>query len=33
MPVVYLRYALPYICAAPLGLAAFFAQGSEEKCE
>lgn len=25
-PVVYLRYALPYICAAPLGLAAYFAQ-------
>ena len=25
-PVVYLRYALPYICAAPLGMAAYFAQ-------
>jgi len=31
-PVVYLRYALPYICAAPLGLGAYFAlDGKENK--
>lgn len=30
-PVVYLRYALPYICAAPLGLAAYFAHSRKEK--
>lgn len=29
-PVVYLRYALPYVCAMPMGMAGYFAKQKEE---
>ena len=32
-PVVYLRYALPYVCAAPISVAGYFAQVKKEKEE
>lgn len=32
-PVVYLRYALPYLCASPLGVAAYMAHQSAHKGE